>query len=163
MAADFYTAIDAALAAHLRQLPALADVRTIEANVRDKIFAESAALGVQAFRLDELPAVNISTQVSPAASRPRTADRLTYEIPVFAAIVTRGGSAADVREQARAIQREIEAALHTLRGANTVLGVNCNITGDLVSSPPILTQTEAAFVAIATVEGTVFKSVDKGA
>lgn len=161
---DFYSAIDAALADYLRQIPGLADVRTVESDVRDAIFEDSAALRIQAFRVDELPAVNIGVQVSPAASRPRTADRLTYEIPLFAAIVTRATGAAQAREQSRQIQREIEAALHLLRGANTVLGHNCEVRGDLTSSPPILARGgNGAFTAVATVEGTIFKSVDKGA
>lgn len=164
MASDFYTEIDAALAAYLRAWPDLAEVRTIESDVRDAIFEDSAPLRIQAFRADELPAINVSVQISPAASRPRTSTRLTYEIPLFVAVVVRATTGQAVREQARRFQREVEAALHLLRGTNQVLGHNCNLTGDLVSSPPVISiGDQTIYSGVATVEGTVFKSVDKGA
>lgn len=152
---DFYRHIEEALVAHFEQQGELADVRTFSAEARELVFAHDELS--KRFPGGQLPALQLTTQLLPARSRPSTAHELVYEVPLDVDVIVGGQNRNAARLQARELQRVVERTLHRLRRGSdceAVWGANYFLTGDVESSL-LLVEGAAHFFAIATIEATV--------
>lgn len=141
--------LELALVERLHDSDELADVETFERDVRAAaIFGESFSKG---FDLHELPAIQVSMQLSPQASRPRTASRIERVIPTAVFVVTSGEKEADARAVMFALQHEVERLVHKLRCSTTKLTPNVYLTGDVTNSNYSLTETSYSY-AVSTTE-----------
>lgn len=125
--------LEAALLTLLKASPALAGVKTFEAEVRDCLFADEARL-IQGFEPASLPAINLSGQLDPTIRSPFTAGETQHDVPFSIIVVTKAQNRGAARRAAKALQEGVEDLLDSLRRSGNVLGQNALVMGDVTSS-----------------------------
>lgn len=129
---DCCTEVETALVAMLREANSLRQVKTVEATIRECLFTGNKL--IQGFQGEELPALNVSSELKPYTRGPFTAGEIELTIPVSVMAIVRAPSAADARARVREMQAAIEAVLDKARRSDSGLGANTIITGDVQSS-----------------------------
>lgn len=156
---SLYTELETNLAAMLQAAEALAGVKTVEADIRECLFSGDKL--TQGFRPGELPAINISAELKPAARGPFTAGESQLTIPVSILVVCRAQKKQAAREQARVLQAAVEAVLDQARRSANGMGANAIVTGDITSSIVVVEDKPHSF-AIGETQFNVLKIVDLG-
>ncbi len=125
--------LEVSLATILKAEPSLQIVKTIEADVRECLFADASQL-IGGFRDSELPAINLSGQLDPTVSNPFTAGEIQADVPFSIVIVTKAQNRTDARSRLKQLQDGVEKVLNSLRRSGNALGQNALVMGDISSS-----------------------------
>lgn len=153
---DFYSQIQSAVLAMLRDSGDLPEVQTWETDIRDVLFAGDQLS--KGFNASELPAVNVTAENDVAESEPFTAGEIRYAVPVTVLLVARGQRKAPVREALRGMQWRVEKLIHGARRSDNTLGENAVVVGTVRTSLAVVEEKPLHF-GVAQIDFTVLKVV----
>jgi hypothetical protein len=153
---DFYSELEANLVKMLKASAALDSIKTFEADVRECLFSGDKL--TQGFRPDELPAVNVTAELSPAKQSPFTVSEVLWTVPVSIIAIARGQRKKDARAKVREIQVAIENVVNAARKSDNGLGGNAIVSGD-ISSTVVIVQEKPYHFAIGETQFQILKVV----
>lgn len=152
-----YSAIEIAVLDLLKNTPELAGVKTFERTVRECLFSGEKL--TQGFRSEELPAINVTSELEPGRSEPFTTGEIKYTIPVSVLIITKHLNKAQARRDLQVLIQVVEKVLNAARKTDG-LGLNTLVMGEIVSSVVVAEENPHHF-AVGNVTASVIQVVER--